>query len=125
MFPHNRKIFFNFKLEKDPYQFVDFPFEIPFTLPFTFFSLLFGYFQSRARDSISHSVGRSVGPLVGRSVGRSLFTKHATYGDRPCYVKGRESLKIVFRNVLEDPWTILGKVKKFYEARTFTLVSFR
>ena len=30
------------------------------------------------------SVGWSVGLSVGPSVGLSLFTKHATYGDRPC-----------------------------------------
>ena len=45
-------------------------------------------FWSLARNSISRfvgqSVGRSVGWLVGPFVGRLLFTKHATYGDRPC-----------------------------------------
>ena len=29
----------------------------------------------------------SVGRSVRRSVGRSLFTKHATYGDRPCFIR--------------------------------------
>ena len=33
---------------------------------------------------VGRSVGRSVCPSVGPSVGPSLFTKHATYGDRPC-----------------------------------------
>ena len=48
-----------------------------------FYSLSLSLFS---RDSIIGCVRSSVRRSVGPSVRRSLFTTHATYGDRPCYI---------------------------------------